>query len=78
MSVGHNSEVTDKPDDMDPIMSLLAADEEICEAIMTVDREILALVRQLGGSEKSYRRKGPSRRSSSCPRSTVRRGSPEH
>ena len=37
-------------------MSLLAADEEICEALMTVDREILALVRQLGGSEKSYRR----------------------
>ena len=41
---------------MQHIMSLLEADEDPCEAVVTVDREILNLVRQLGGSGRGYRR----------------------
>ena len=37
-------------------MSLLEADTELCEAIQTTDREIVHLVRQLGGNGRSYRR----------------------
>ena len=41
---------------MGPIMSLLEADEELCDAVRTIDKEILSLLRQLGGGDRSYRR----------------------
>ena len=56
MSTGINSEATEQPKDLEPIMNLLAADEEICEALKCVDDEIIMIIRQLGGNEKSYRR----------------------
>ena len=56
MSTGGDSGASEQPADMAPIMSLLAADEELCDALKSVDLEIIQLVMQLGGSEKSYRR----------------------
>ena len=59
MSTGGNSGSSGQSNllaDVAPIMNLLAADEELCEAVKQVDAEIVKLVMQLGGSEKSYRR----------------------
>ena len=56
MSTGINSEATEQPKDLEPIMNLLAAGEEICEALRCVDEEIIMIIKQLGGNEKSYRR----------------------
>ena len=49
----------DEADDdngMQHIMGPLEADKEVCEAVVAVDREIISLVRQLGGSSRGYRR----------------------
>ena len=42
--------------DVAPVLNLLAADEELCEALLLVDQEIVQIVAQLGGSGKNYRR----------------------
>ena len=45
-----------KVQDVAPILSLLGADEELCEALLSVDQEIVKIIAQLGGNHKSYRR----------------------
>ena len=55
MSVGRSVD-SDHMSAMGPMMSLLEADEELCEAVYTVEKEIMAIVMQLGGGARSYRR----------------------
>ena len=42
--------------DMAPILSMLAADDELCNALMSIDNEIISIVNQLGGNSRRYRR----------------------
>ena len=55
MSVGHSVD-SDPMSAMGPVMSLLEADDELCAAVQTVEKEIMAIVMQLGGGERAYRR----------------------
>ena len=42
--------------DMEPVLNLPGADEELTESLLTVNAEIMKLVGELGGSQKGYRR----------------------
>ena len=55
MSVGQSVD-SDPMSAMGPVMHLLEADEEICAAVQTVEKEIMSIVMQLGGGERTYRR----------------------
>ena len=43
-------------DDLEPVINLLGADEELAESLLMVNAEIMKLVGELGGSQKGYRR----------------------
>ena len=43
-------------DDLEPVLNLLGADEELAGSLLMVNAEIMKLVGELGGSQKGYRR----------------------
>ena len=44
------------PKDISPVLSLLAADDDLCEALAMIDQDIVKMVCQLGGNGNKYRR----------------------
>ena len=48
--------LTEAKSDVAPILNMMAADDELCNALLTIDDEIICIVNQLGGNSRKYRR----------------------